>query len=78
MTRSIKDITFSIKIAPLGFEPNREEKTFLQLIGLDRFVTRVTWEILNEQVVREVIANPNIKTMETKLSRQIIPVVGKR
>ena len=77
MTRSIDEIVFSTEMAALDFEPNREEETFLQLIGLNRFVTRVTWEILNEQVVREVIANLNIETMETKLNGQMIPVFSK-
>lgn len=72
MARSMQDITFSIEMAALDFEPNWEEETFLQLIGLDRFVTRVTWEILNEQVVREVIANLNIETMATSLGHKIV------
>jgi hypothetical protein len=42
MTRSIQDITFSTEMVALDFEPNRQEETFLQLIGLDKFVTRVT------------------------------------
>ena len=77
MTRSIDEIVFSTDMAALDFEPNREEETFLQIIGLDRFITRVTWEILNEQVVREVIANLNTETMETKLNGQIIPIFSK-
>ena len=77
MTRSITDIVFSTEMGALDYEPSREEETFLQLIGLDRFVTRVTWEILNEYVMQEVIANLDTETMETKLNGNIIPVFGK-
>ena len=77
MIRSIKNITFNTKMAALHFDPKRKDENFLQLIGLDRFVTRVTWEILNEQVVREVIAHLNIETMETKFNGQMKLVYGK-
>lgn len=77
MIRSVKKITFSTEMAELDYEPNRQEETFLQLIGLDRFVSRVSWEILNEQVVREVIANLDIETMKTKLNGRTIPIFGK-
>ena len=46
--RSVNEITFSTEMAALNYEPNRHEKTFLQLIDLDMFVSRVSWEILNE------------------------------
>lgn len=77
MTRSTAYITFSINMAALDFEPSREEETFLRLIGLDRFVIIVTWEILNEQVVREVIDNLNIQSMETKVNEKTIHVFDK-
>ena len=64
-------------MAALDFESSRQEETFLQLIGLDRFVTRVTWEILNEQVMKKVIANLNIESMETKFNGKTILVFGK-
>ena len=51
MTRSIGDITFNTDMAALDFKPTHHEEIFLLLIGLDRFVTRVTWEILNEEVI---------------------------
>jgi hypothetical protein len=77
MTRSVEDIVLSTEMATLDFEPSREEETFLQLIGLNRFITKVTWEILNEQVIQEVIANLNIDTMETRLNGKVIPIFGK-
>ena len=57
MARSVEDIVFSTEMGALDYEPTREEETFLQLIGLDRFVTRVSWEILNTSVMQEVIEN---------------------
>ena len=77
MTRSVEDIVFSTEMAALDFEPSRAEETFLQLIGLDRFITKVTWEILNVQVIQEVIANLDTDTMETKLNGKVIPIFGK-
>ena len=41
------------------------------------FVSRVSWGILNEQVVREVIANLDLETMGTKLNGRTIPIFGK-
>jgi hypothetical protein len=69
--RAVEDVVFSIEMAALDFEPTREEETFLQLIGLDRFVTRVTWEIMNIPVVQEVIANLDLNTMEFVLNGQV-------
>ena len=77
MTRSIDEIVFNTDMAALDYEPSREEETFLQLIGLDRFVTRVTWEILNPSVMQEVITNLDVETMHTKLNGNIIPIFGK-
>jgi hypothetical protein len=77
MARSVENIVFCTEMAALDFEPTREEETFLQLIGLDRFITRVTWEILNVQVIQEVIAHLDIDTMETKLTGRVIPIFGK-
>ena len=77
MTRSVENIVFSTEMAALDFEPTREEETFLQLIGLDRFITRVTWEILNTQVIQEVINNLDLQTMETRLNDRVIPIFGK-
>jgi hypothetical protein len=54
MTRSIVEIVFSTEMVALDFEPNLVEEMFLQLIGLDRFVTEVTWEILNASIMQEV------------------------
>ena len=77
MTRSAADISFSTDMAALDYEPNREEETFLQFIGLDRFITRFTWEIINANVIQEVITNLDVKTMETKLNGRTIPIFGK-
>ena len=77
MTRSIHEIIFSTDMAAMDYEPTREEETFLQLIGLDRFITRVTWEIINVQVIQKVINNLNINTMETTLNGHIIPIFSK-
>ena len=57
--------------------PVERKKFFLQLIGLDRLITRVTWEIMNVQVVQEVITILNINTMETTLNGQNISVFSK-
>ena len=77
MTRSVDDIVFSTEMSALDFEPSRQEETFLQLTGLDRFVTRVTWEMLNIPVVREVITNLNLHTMESVLNGQVFPIFSK-
>ena len=77
MARSVEDIVLSTEMAAMDYEPTREEETFLQLIGLDRFITRVTWEILNVRVIQEVIANLDIDTMETRLNRKVIPIFPK-
>jgi hypothetical protein len=77
MARSIADITFSTDMGALDYEPSREEETFLQLIGLDRFITRVTWEIMNTRVIQEVITNLNVDTMETRLNGHKIPIFSK-
>lgn len=66
--RAVEDVVFSTKMTSLDFEPTREEKTFLQLIGLDKFVTKVTWKIMNTSVVQEVIANLNLDTIESTLN----------
>ena len=62
--RAIEDVIFSTEMAVLDFEPSREEKTFLQLIGLDMFVTRVTWEIVNIPIIQEFITNLNRKLLK--------------
>lgn len=66
--RAVEDVVFSTKMTSLDFEPTREEETFLQLIGLDKFVTKVTWKIMNTSVVEEVIANLNLDTIESTLN----------
>lgn len=78
MTRSVADITFSTNMVVLDFEPSREEKTFLQLIGLYRFITRVTWEIMNASVIQEVLTNLDVETMETMLNEHTISIFDKR
>lgn len=75
--RAIEDVVFSTEMAALDFEPTREEETFLQLIGLDRFITRVTWEIINIAVIQEVISNLNLETMESSLNGRVFPIFGK-
>ena len=75
--RAVDDIVFSTEMSAMDFEPSRKEETFLQLIGLDRFVTRVTWEMLNVSVVREVITNLNLDTMESALNGQVFPLFSK-
>jgi hypothetical protein len=72
--RAVEDVVFNTEMAALDFEPTREEKTFLQLIGLYRFVTRMTWEIMNILVVQEVIANMGLNTMESALNGQVFPI----
>lgn len=66
--RAVEDVVFSTKMTSLDFEPTREEEIFLQLIGLDKFVTKVTWKIMNTSVVQEVIANLNLDTIESTLN----------
>lgn len=75
--RAIKDVIFSSEMAALDFEPTREDETFLQLIGLDRFVTRVTWKIINTSVFQEVISNLNLDTMGFTLNGQVFPIFTK-
>ena len=71
VTKTVEYIVFYTKQAALDFEPSREEKTFLQLIGLDMLITRVALEILNVYVIQKVIINLNIATMVTKLNGRI-------
>lgn len=52
----------------LDFEPTREEETFLQLVGLDGLVVKVTWEILNNFMVQEVLNNLDLHTMGLSLN----------
>lgn len=59
LRRAVEDVVFSIEMSTMDCEPSREEETFLQLIWLDRFITKVQWEILHIQVVQEVITNFN-------------------
>lgn len=68
--RAIEDVIFIIKMTALYFEPTCEEETFLQLIGLDRFVSKVTWKITNTSVVQEVISNLNFDTIDLTLNRR--------
>ena len=75
--RAVEDVVFSTEMAALDFKPTLEEETFLQLIGLDRFVTRVVWEIVNIPVVQEIIANSNIDTMESVLNGQPFAIFPK-
>ena len=75
--RPIDDVIFSAEIAAMDFRPTRAEETFLQLIGLDRFVTRVTWEIMNVEVVQEVIVNLDVDTMESSLNGKVFPIFSK-
>lgn len=75
--RAVEDIVFGTEMGALDFEPSRQEETFLQLIGLDRFVTRVTWEMMNAPVVRDVIKNLNTDTMESVLNGQVFPIFSK-
>lgn len=59
LRRAVEDVVFSIEMSTMDCEPSREEEIFLQLIWLDRFITKVQWEILHIQVVQEVITNFN-------------------
>ena len=75
--RAIEDVVFSTEMATLDFEPTLQEETFLQLIGLDRFITRVTWDIINVSVIQEVISNLNLETMESVLNGRAFPIFPK-
>ena len=75
--RAVEDIVFSTEMAALDFKPTLEEEIFLQLIGLDRFVTRVIWEIVNIPVIQEVITNLNLDTMESVLNGQPFSIFPK-
>lgn len=77
MARSVENIVFNTKMGALDYESSREEETFLQLIGLDIFVTRVFWEILNPFIMQEVITNMEIENTQTILNDNIIPIFGK-
>lgn len=77
MTQFIDDIIFNTKMATLDSEPNCEEETFLQRIGLDNVRRRVTWEILSIYVLQEVIANLDTDTMKTNLNGQLVQFFGK-
>lgn len=77
MARSVENIVFSTKMGALDYESSREEETFSQFIGLDIFVTRVSWEILNPFVMQEVITNMEIENTQTILNDNIIPIFGK-
>ena len=72
--RAVEHVVFSTEMAALDFEPTREEEIFLQLIGLDRFVTKVTWKIVNIPVIQEVITNLNLDTMEFVLNDQPLSI----
>jgi hypothetical protein len=69
--RPVEDVIFSVEMAALDFEPTREEDTFLQLIGLDRFVTPVTWEIVNISMEQDVITILDLDTMQYALNGQL-------
>lgn len=51
----------------LDFKSTLEEETFLQLIGLDRIVIKVTWEIMNVHVVQENIMWEHLSVEKSKL-----------
>ena len=48
-----------------------------ECISENRFITWVTWEILNIQVFQEVITNLDTDTLKTTLNGQLIPIFGK-
>ena len=75
--RAFENVVFSTEMATLDFKPTREEEIFLQLIGLDRFVTRVAWKIVNIPIIQEVITNLNLDTMESVLNGQPFPIFAK-
>ena len=75
--RDIEDVVFSTEMAALDFRPTLQEETLLQLVGLDRFITRVTWDIINTSVVQEVISNLNLDTMESVLNGRTFPIFPK-
>ena len=66
--RAAEDVVFSTKMVALDFELTREEETFPQLVGLDRLVVRVAWEILNNFMVQEVLNNLDPHTMGSSLN----------
>lgn len=49
----------------------------MQLIELNKFVTRVIWKILNISVVQDVITNLNLDTMKYVLNGQIFRIFTK-
>lgn len=72
MAHLITNVIYNTKIASLHFEPNKEEVTFLQLIGQDKLITNITLDILNILVIQKMTTNLDTKTKETKHNGQVI------
>ena len=64
-------------MAALDFELTLQEDKFLQLMGFDRFITRITWYIINMSIVYEVISNLNFDTMKSVLNGRGFPIFHK-
>ena len=64
-------------MAALDFDLTHQEDKFLQLMGFDRFITRITWYIINMSIVHEVISNLNFDTMKSVLNGQGFPIFHK-
>ena len=53
-----------------------EEAKFLKQVNFDGFVTRVTWKVLHEALVREAIANLDVTNMTTTVQGKTFPLLA--
>ena len=66
---------FVVDTALKNLEFTSEEAKFLKQVNFDGFVSRVTWKVLHEVLVREAIANLNITNMTTTVQGKTIPLL---
>lgn len=66
--RSASEITYQRELGVIKYKFSLEEETLVQQLGLDRFLSVVTWGVNNPEVMAEVVEGLEITTFETQLN----------
>lgn len=66
--RSASQITYQKELGVIKYKFSIEEETLVQQLGLDRFLSVVTWGVNNPEVMAEVVEGLDMATFETQLN----------
>lgn len=67
---------FVVDVVLKNHQFSLEEVKFLKQVNLEGFVTKITWGVMHEALVREPLTNLKEQTMLTTVQSKTIPILA--